>query len=207
MSKTTVPREDLRVLVAVTGASGAIYAQRLVEELLPRVSRIYLVGTVMGIKVANFELSARGEGFSLRRALAGKMNAEEKKVIRVFNNEDFFAPIASGSSAATHMVIVPSSMGTLARITTGLSLNLIERSADVMLKQKNPLIICPRETPFNTIHLRNMLQLAEMGVTILPPVPGFYQKPRSIADIVDFVVGRILEVLRLKSIVKALLRG
>lgn len=188
----------MRVLVAVTGASGAIYAERLIAELLTRVSRVYVVATAMGIKVANFELSKKVEGFSLRRALSGKLSDDEKTIIRVFDNEDFFAPIASGSSAASHMVVVPCSMGTLGRINAGLSLNLLERSADVILKQKNPLIICPRETPFNTIHLRNMLQLAEMGAIILPPMPGFYQKPKSIEEMVNFVVGRILEVLGLE---------
>jgi 4-hydroxy-3-polyprenylbenzoate decarboxylase len=187
----------MRVMVAVTGASGSIYAERLIAELLPQVARVYLVASTMGKKVADLELSAKPEGFSLRQALAGKLSAEEKAIIRVFNNEDFFAPIASGSSAASHMVVVPCSMGTLARINAGLSLNLLERSADVMLKQKSPLIICPRETPLNTIHLRNMLQLAEMGATILPPMPGFYQQPKSLEDMVNFVVGRILEVLGL----------
>jgi flavin prenyltransferase len=188
----------MRVLVAVTGASGSIYAERLIAELLTRVSRVYVVATAMGIKVANFELSKKVEGFSLRRALSGKLSDDEKSIIRVFDNEDFFAPIASGSSAASHMVVLPCSMGTLGRINAGLSLNLLERSADVILKQKNPLIICPRETPFNTIHLRNMLQLAEMGAIILPPMPGFYQKPKSIEEMVNFVVGRILEVLGLE---------
>lgn len=181
-----------RVLVAVTGASGSIYAERLVQNLISNVERVYLVFSETGKKVADFELEH--ETF-LKKALRGKTSVEEKKVLRLFGNDDLFSPIASGSSAPTSMVVVPASMGSVGRIASGVSGNLIERSADVMLKHKRQLIVCPRETPFNLIHLRNLTTLAEAGAEILPLMPAFYQKPKSIEDLVDFCVGRILEQL------------
>jgi 4-hydroxy-3-polyprenylbenzoate decarboxylase len=185
---------EKRIFVAVTGASGTIYADRLVQCLRGKVGRIYLCATDAGMKVAAHELAGAGEG-SLRQILNGVVPAGDRELIRVFRQDDLFAPIASGSSAPTHMVVVPCSMGTLARIATGVSSNLIERAADVCLKQRVPLTLVPRETPLSTIHLRNMLTLSEMGVHMIPPMPAFYQKPESIGDMVDFVVGRILEAL------------
>lgn len=189
--------DERRILIGVTGASGAIYAQRLTEVLLPLVPRIYLIATKAGRQVINFELEACDDRFSLVRAMQGRLSPQEGKVIRVLNNEDLFAPVASGSSAPDSMVLAPCSMGTLARISHGTSSNLLGRAADVMLKQKRQLIVVPRESPLNTIHLKNLLTLSEMGVDIVPPAPGFYQKPESIEDLVDFVVGKILETLKI----------
>lgn len=186
-----------RILIGVTGASGAVYAERLVDVLVGRVARIYLVMTESGVKVVRHELKQRRDGFSLAKAAAGELAEGERSVIRLLKNDDLFAPVASGSSAPTSMVVMPCSMGTLARIAQGISGNLLERSADVCLKQRRPLVICPRETPLSAIHLRNMLSLAELGVHIVPPMPAFYQQPESIHDMVDFVVGRVLEVLGL----------
>jgi flavin prenyltransferase len=186
-----------RILIGVTGASGAIYAERLIEILLPIVPRIYLVTTEAGEQVVQHELRPKAESFSLARAVKGELLPEEKNVIRLLKRDDFFAAVASGSSAPTSVVVLPCSMGTLARITHGISSNLLDRAADVVLKQKKQLIMVPRETPLNTIHLRNMLSLAEMGAQIIPPVPAFYQQPKSIADMVDFVVGKVLEALEI----------
>ena len=186
---------DRRVFIGVTGASGTVYAERLIEELLPLVPRIYVVATESGRQVAAHELLSKEQGFSLLDLLEGRIQESHRDIIRVFKEDDLFAPIASGSSVPTNMVVVPCSMGTLARISQGHSSNLLERAADVVLKQKQQLIMCPRETPLNTIHLRNMLALSEMGVEMVPPVPAFYQKPQSIDDMVDFVVGRIMERL------------
>ena len=183
-----------RILIGVTGASGSVYASRLIEMLVPMVERIYVVCTETGEQVVRHELPVENPGI-LTRALSGKLLADEREVIRVFKNSDFFAPVASGSNAPHAMVVVPCSMGSLSRIAQGTSSNLLERAADVMLKQKRPLIVCPRETPFNLIHLRNLTQLAEAGAEILPLMPGFYQKPNTVEDLVDFCVGRILEQL------------
>lgn len=186
-----------RILIGVTGASGAVYAERLVEVLRDKVERIYLVLTDAAQQVVRHELKAKSEGFSLARAALGELDEADRKIIRLVRNDDLFAPVASGSSAPTSMVVLPCSMGTLARIAQGISGNLLERSADVCLKQKRPLVICPRETPLNAIHLRNMLTLSEMGVHMVPAMPAFYQHPQTVGDMVDFVVGRVLEVLSL----------
>ena len=191
-------REEKRIVVGITGASGAIYANRLIEELLARVNRVYCIASDAGKQVCDYELNDSECSFNLKKTLAGEVEPKYRQSLRVFNNDDLFSPIASGSSAPSHVVILPCSMGSLARISNGMSSNLIERSADVALKQKIPLIICPRETPLNAIHLQNMLSLAQMGVQIVPMMPAFYQKPKSIRDLVDFMIGRILELLGLE---------
>ncbi|MEN9834760.1 MAG: hypothetical protein RL011_953 [Pseudomonadota bacterium] len=186
---------EQRILIAVTGASGSIYAQRLVDVLRQRVDRVYLLFSETGAKVVRHELSSHTDGFSLAKAASGELDPDHRSVVRLLRNDDLFAPVASGSSAPTAMVIIPASMGCLGRIAHGISGNLIERSADVCLKQKRPLIICPRESPLNAIHLRNMLDLANLGTHIVPAMPGFYQRPETISDLVDFMVGRVLECL------------
>jgi len=196
VADTTLAAEH-RILVAVTGASGAIYAERLIDVLRTKVDRVYLLFTDAGQQVVRHELKPKNDGFSLVRAAAGEVNLEDRQVIRLLDNRDLFAPVASGSSAPTAMIVMPASMGTLGRICHGISSNLLERSADVCLKQKRPLVLCPRETPLNAIHLKNMLQLAEYGASIVPAMPAFYQHPKSVEDLVDFMVGRVLEVLNL----------
>lgn len=195
-------RSDDRILVAVTGASGAVYAERLVDILRVAVSRLYLLLSETATQVVRHELAGTSGGedsqsFNMLKAAQGKIAPADRDIIRLLNNGDLFAPVASGSSAPTAMVILPCSMGCLARIAHGVSSTLIERAADVCLKQKVPLIVCPRETPLNTIHLRNMLTLAEAGAHIVPAMPAFYHKPRSVDDLVDFQVGRVLEALKL----------
>jgi 4-hydroxy-3-polyprenylbenzoate decarboxylase len=187
---------EYKILLAVTGASGSIYAQRMLEFLLlSSVGRIYIVCSDAGKKVVDFELKKSAEQGSLKRILSGELTEAEKNKIRIFHHDDLFAPVASGSSVPDSMVILPCSMGTLSRVAGGMSSNLLERSADVMLKQKKKLIVCPRETPFSHIHLKNMLELSELGVDIVPPMPAFYQKPKTIDDMVDFVVGKVCEML------------
>lgn len=184
-----------RVLVAISGASGSIYAERLIDVIYSKVDRIYLILTDSGEQVVQYELTKKNDGFSLPYYLKNPTNYPK---IRRFGQKDLFAPIASGTSAPTHMVIVPCSMGTLARISQGFSGNLLERSADVMIKEHKPLILVPRETPLSTLHLRNMLALSEIGAHIIPAMPGFYLHPKSISDLVDFMVGRIVERLGIK---------
>lgn len=192
----------MRLFLGLTGASGSIYAERLIQASLPHFERIYLVATDTGKAVARHELY----GFDLFEQqeprlldIIAKKHADVfRDKIKIFNNSDFFAPTASGSSAPTHMVVLPCSMGTLARIACGVSSNLLERTADVMLKQKNPLILCPREAPFNSIHLENMLKLSNLGTSILPASPGFYNQPQSSLELIDFVVGKILDQFKIE---------
>ena len=181
-----------RILIAVTGASGGIYAERLIQQCVARFPRVYVVATDAARQVIEHELP---KGGLLRQILAGETPESHRDCIRLMKNDDLFSPVASGSSAPTDMVVVPCSMGSLARIAQGHSTNLVERAADVVLKQRQRLIMVPRETPLNTIHLRNMLTLSEMGVAIVPAMPAFYQHPKTIDDMVDFVVGRLLELL------------
>ena len=187
----------MRVSIGITGASGSVYADRLVEVLLKEdaVERIYLMFTEAGTQVCQHELKKSNS--VLLKIMKGE-KAENFSKLKIFANKNLFAPIASGSSAANKMVVVPCSMGTLSRIANGNSGNLVERSADVMLKQKRQLVLVPRETPLNSIHLGNMLKLSQNQVVILPPVPGFYQEPKSIEDLVDFVVGKILDSLEIE---------
>jgi len=190
---------DKRIIVGVTGASGSIYAERLIEALSSTVGRVYLIVTDKGEQVVRHELTPSSDRFSLVNTIKSPNNEFTPKNLRVFSNDDMFAPIASGSAAATHMVVLPCSMGTLARISAGLSSNLLERSADVMLKQSNQLIISPRETPFNKIHLSNMMSLMDAGAQIAPAMPAFYDKPKTMDDLINFVVGRTLDLLGIET--------
>ena len=191
-------RLSAKIAIGVTGASGSVLAQVLVGELLQIVERVYIVATESGRKVCEFELgNSTHNEFSLVQCLKGEVTEKYRQQLRIFGTEDLFAPIASGSSVPDAMVVVPCSMGTLARIATGQSTNLLERAADVVLKQRRRLIISPRETPLSIIHLRNMVSLTEAGAIMVPPMPGFYTKPKSVEDVVSFCVGRIIEALDL----------
>ncbi len=168
--------------VAITGASGAGYARRLLRAIPRRDYDVWLVSSEAGRLVYESET-----GLAL--------NDDLPPEVHVYEESDFTAPIASGSFPCAGMVIVPCTMGTLGAIAAGLSQNLIHRAADVCLKERRPLILVPRETPLNRVHLANMLKAAEAGAIILPAMPGFYHRPRSIEDIIDFVVARILDQL------------
>lgn len=183
----------MRISVGITGASGAIYADRLVSFLVKNVDRVYLTLTPTAEKVLAHEISDKES--ILLRSLNGQLNSEEKGVLRLFKNNDYFAPIASGSSVPDAMIIAPCSVGSMSRIANSISSNLLERAADVCLKQRRPLILGVRETPLHTIHLQNMLKLSEAGAIVAPLMPGFYHKPESIDELADFMVGRLLELI------------
>jgi flavin prenyltransferase len=196
MAQTDAPES---VTLALTGASGMPYGVRLLECLLTAGMRVYLLYSQVAQVVAKQEmdLSLPGRAREVEQLFARQFNASEGQ-LRVFGREEWFAPVASGSNPADAMVICPCSMGTLAAVACGLADNLIERAADVMLKERRPLILVPRETPLSAIHLENMLRLSRAGAVILPANPGFYHHPDSVADLVDFVVARVLDLLRVQ---------
>lgn len=180
----------------MTGASGAPYALRLLELLLQSGRQVYLMVSAPAQVVLTTEtdLHIPGRTDEMARFFSEHYGAAPGQ-LQVFGRDQWMAPVASGSNAPAAMVVCPCSTGTLSAIATGASNNLIERAADVMIKERRPLILVPRETPFSPIHLENMLTLSRIGVTILPAAPGFYHKPRRIEDLIDFVVARILDHL------------
>ena len=184
--------------IAITGASGAPYARRVLQALLQLGHHVKLVVSPAGAQVLDIELGFRPRGGVRSHGeqwLAFLDMAPGQGGLEVLGHKNFSASIASGSFQVDGMAIVPCSMGTLARIATGASTNLIERAADVCLKERRRLVLVPRETPLNVIHLRNIQTLAEAGVDIVPAMPGFYHHPRSIDDLVDMLAGRILDRL------------
>ena len=175
----------LRLIIAITGASGAIYAKRLLEELNKRNVEIHLVISCNAERVIEYELNM-------------KKKEIEKLANYSYNVNDWNTPIISGSFKTDGMIIVPCSMKTLAGITYGYSDNIILRAADVMLKEKRKLILIPRETPLSINHLRNMLWLAKQGAYIVPAMPAFYHKPENVNDLVNYIVGKILDILNIE---------
>lgn len=184
------------VTLAITGASGVQYGLRLLQCLVNAKYRVYvMLSSAAHVVIAtetDLKLSHRPE--ELQRQLAALYGAEDKQ-IHVFGKENWMAPIASGSNTAKAMVVCPCSSATLSAIAHGISSDLIERSADVMLKEQRKLILVPREMPLSVIHLENMTKLAHMGATIMPASPGFYHRPNKVEGLVDFVVARILDHL------------
>jgi len=182
--------------VALTGASGMPYGVRLVETLLAADHRVWLLYSQVAQIVAQQEMDWKlpSRPAEVEAELSDRFGASEGQ-LRVFGREEWFAPPASGSNPPDAMVVCPCTMGTLASIAQGLSANLIERAADVVIKEGRKLVLVPRETPFSAIHLENMLKLARIGVCILPANPGFYTRPKSVQDLVDFVVARVLDQL------------
>ncbi len=185
------------VTLAFTGASGMLFGLRLLECLVAARCRIHLLYSAAAQVVAKQEchLTLPPQPRAAERLFSERFAAADRQ-ISVYAREDWMAPVASGSNPADAMVVCPCSMGTLGAIAHGLADNLIERAADVMLKERRPLVLVPRETPLSAIHLENMLKLARAGAVILPPAPGFYAHPQSVADLVDFIVARILDQLR-----------
>lgn len=181
-----------RLVVGVTGASGAIYAQRFLRQAARRYEQIHLVLSEQAIQVAATELGVTLDKKSFR---TDQWLGENFENIRLCDDRNYFTPPASGSYRHDGMVIVPCSMGTVGRVAHGVSNDLLTRAADVCLKEKRPLILVPREMPWNLIHLRNMTQLAEAGATILPACPAWYQNPKTLEDLADTVVARILQAL------------
>ena len=182
------------IAVALTGASGMPYGIRLVECLLQSGVRVQLLYSQVAQIVAKQEmdLALPARAAELQAEFSRRFGARPGQ-LEVYGREEWFAPLASGSSPPDAMVICPCSMGTLAAVAAGLAQNLIERAADVVLKEGRKLVLVPRETPFSAIHLENMLKLARAGAVILPPNPGFYNHPQSVQDLVDFVVARVLD--------------
>lgn len=187
-----------RIALAWTGASGAPYGLRLLEQLLIAGATVELMVSKAAQVVLAMEtdLDLPGQPEPMRRALLEHLG-EVPGELRVYGREQWTAPLASGSSAPRAMVVCPCTTGTAAAIAAGASNNLIERAADVVLKENRRLILVPRETPLAVVHLENLLRLARMGVTILPANPGFYHRPREVGGLVDFVVGRVLDHLDL----------
>ena len=184
------------IMLAFTGASGMPYGLRLLEVLLAADARVWLAYSPAAQIVAKQEcdLVLPAQPREAARLLAARYSARDGR-LTVFGYEDWNAPAASGSNPADAMAICPCSLGTLGAVAAGLADNLIERAADVMLKERRPLVFVPRETPLSAIHLENMLKLARAGAVILPPSPGFYGHPQSIDELIDFVVARILDQL------------
>jgi 4-hydroxy-3-polyprenylbenzoate decarboxylase len=184
------------ITVALTGASGMPYGLKLVESLIRADARVFLLYSQAAHVVAKQELGMvlPPRASEAEREFGERFSAKRGQ-LRVFGREDWFAPVASGSNAPDAMVICPCTVGTLAAVAAGLSDTLIERAADVMLKEGRKLILVPRETPFSALHLENMLKLARAGAVILPANPGFYHHPKRIEDLVDFIVARILDQL------------
>lgn len=185
------------ICLALTGASGMPYGLRLLECLLTAGCRVQLLYSQAAQIVARQEMDIElpSRPAEARNALLARFPTVDADKLAVYGREEWFAPVASGSNPPDAMVVCPCSMGTLAAIAQGLADNLIERAADVVLKEGRKLVLVPRETPFSAIHLDNMLRLSRAGAVILPPSPGFYQRPQSVQDIVDFVVARVLDQL------------
>ena len=185
------------ICLALTGASGMPYGLRLLECLLATGCNVQLLysqaAQIVARQEMDLELPTRPA--EAKAALLTRYPAVDPEKLAVFGREEWFAPVASGSNPPDAMVVCPCSMGTLAAIAHGLADNLIERAADVVLKEGRKLILVPRETPLSAIHLENMLRLARAGAVILPPAPGFYHHPQTVADVVDFVVARVLDQL------------
>ena len=180
-------------VVSITGASGSIYGIRLIQQLALKKHTVNVIVTSAGKMVMKEELGVSGLEKMDKLGLS-----KFKGNIKIWENNDFEAPFMSGSSAPEAVIIIPCSVGKLAAIANGISGNLVERTADVALKEKRQLILVVRETPFSLIHLENMVKVARAGAQILPAMPAFYHHPKTIDDMVNFVVGKVLNLLRIE---------
>ena len=185
---------DRPIVVAITGASGAPYAVRLLESLVRAMRPVQLIVSSHGLRLLDTEL-----GIGSINALQERVGGNWSRFVTVFDDADRGAAPASGSALSAGMVIFPCSMGTLSAIAQGSSRSLVERAADVTLKERRPLILVPRETPLSTIHLENMLRVTRAGAIVMPAAPGFYHRPQSIDDLVNFVVARVLDHLHVEQ--------
>ena len=185
-----------QVIVAITGASGAAYGLRLIQRLANAGIKQHLLFSDAARVVLKQELglSLPEATEDVAAAIASHLDISDE-FFSHYHQADWFSPVASGSAGIRHMVVMPCSMGSLARIAGGISDNLIERAADVILKERGDLILVPRETPLSSIHLEHMLKLSQMGVDLIPAMPGFYHRPESIAELIDFMVDRVMDHL------------
>lgn len=192
---------DQRITLAITGASGTPYALRLLQNILAQGQQVLLmISSAAKVVLATEEnLQLTGGPQAMGDQLRERFAVTQAEQLQVYGRDEWFSPVASGSAAPKRMVICPCSTGTLAAVAHGASDSLIERAADVVLKERGQLILVPREMPLSTIHLQNMLTLSQAGATIMPAAPGFYHQPQSIDDLVDFVVARILDHLELEQ--------
>jgi len=186
--------------VAISGASGAPYAVRLIQTLVKGGHSIYLSISNDGLSILNDEanLMLKGSDTDIQYALEKHFEAKEGQ-ITYFDEGYMYAPIASGSVKIDAMVVIPCSMKTVAAIANGYASTLIERAADVTIKERRKLILVPRETPLSAVHLRNMLTAAELGCHIIPAMPAFYHHPKHVSDMVDFIVGRVLDSMGIEN--------
>jgi 4-hydroxy-3-polyprenylbenzoate decarboxylase len=186
--------------VAISGASGAPYAHRVLQALITGGHNVYLSISGDGLSILNDEtaLKLKGSDTDIQYALEKQFEAKEGQ-ITYYDENYMYAPIASGSVKVDAMAVIPCSMKTLASIANGFASNLIERAADVMIKEKRKLILVPRETPLSAIHLKNMLTLAELGCHIVPAMPAFYHHPKRVSDMVDFIAGRVLDSMGVEN--------
>lgn len=201
MTTSTVKRSrDRIVTVAMTGASGAQYGLRLIECLIKADYGVYLMFTKAAQIVVGSETDCAlpGRTGEQTRHLSARFGAADGQ-LRVFGDEEWTSPVASGSGAPQTMVVCPCSMATVSSIANGASDNLLERAADVVIKEGGKLVLVPRETPFSAIHLENMLKLARLGVVILPANPGFYNRPSRVEELVDFIVSRVLDQIGIEN--------
>ena len=188
------------ITLAMTGASGAQYGLRLLQCLLAADYKVYLLLSNAAEVVIRTETDLDlPETLDEQQAMLSELFGADEDQLQIFTKDDWFSPVASGSSSPTSMVICPASGGCLSAIAHGASNNLIERAADVALKERRQLILVPRETPYSAIHLENMLKLTQLGAVILPASPGFYMQPQSITELIDFIVARILDQLGIEQ--------
>ncbi|MDA8098679.1 MAG: UbiX family flavin prenyltransferase [Nitrospiraceae bacterium] len=186
--------------IAITGASGAPYALRLLQLIIQGGHNVYLTISGDGLKILNDEVGIllKGSETEIQYSLERQLDAKPGQ-LRYFDEDNMYTPIASGSVPVDAMVVIPCSMKALGSIAHGFASNLIERAADVTIKERRKLIIVPREMPLSAIHLRNMLTLAETGCHIIPAMPAFYHHPKHLQDMVDFVVGRVLDAMGVEN--------
>lgn len=189
-----------QLTLGVTGASGAPYTLELLKQLVAANIQVYLLFSSAAKIVfkTEVELDVPGNPEKASQFFTELFNAQPEQIV-VVSNHDWFSPPASGSAAPKQMVVLPCSTGTLSAIAHGTSDNLLERAADVVIKEQGQLILVPRETPFSAIHLDNMSKLAHIGVTIMPAAPGFYHQPQSVEDLVKFMVARVLDHLKIEQ--------
>lgn len=188
------------ITLGITGASGAFYAINLLKHLVNYYQKVHLVISDAGriVLATEMDLALPESPKKIQTALAEYCETSSE-IISVYSKENWFSPIASGSAAPKQMVICPASMGCISAIATGASNTLMERAADVVLKERGQLILLPREMPYSTIHLRNLLTLSEAGATIMPASPGFYNRPESLEDLANFVSARVLDHLKIEN--------